>query len=199
MKAHERLEKEYQYGKRSKDIERSEELSFRPHILQELPLLFLTLGSIAAGIYGSILYPASVQKLTITEFDSFSLIVPIPFFALLPVVLSLLLLHRLFDAMLVVGLDHICLIEGILSFRTIDTRIDYENVRGIEIDRSLYQRIFKLGAIRIGSSMHSGVEIEMKGIKNPARLRLLIEDRIRGHFEKLSRNTMVERVRKSAQ
>ncbi len=50
----------------------------------------------------------------------------------------------------------------------------HSNIRSIEIEQTLLQRLFNVGTIRISSAAHSGSEIEISGIKNPMSLRDMI-------------------------
>lgn len=91
--------------------------------------------------------------------------------------LLMVLLHKLYDERLVIGPDHVQCTTGTLSFTRKDMRIDFVNIRGIEIDCSLYDRIFNLGNVHIGSSMHEEVEIKFVGLRNPELIRKVIESR----------------------
>lgn len=50
----------------------------------------------------------------------------------------------------------------------------HSNIRNIEIEQSLIQRMFNVGTLRIASAAHSGFEIEISGIKNPLMLKDMI-------------------------
>lgn len=160
------------------------------HHLQELPLILLVIVLTVSAFPLTGAIPSSVQEVSL-----FSLTFSVPFFALMPAVGFFYVLNRMWNARYEIHEGYVCACEGIVSLTMRDVRIDYENVRGIEIDRNLYQRLAQLGDLKIGSSMHGDVELVMHGIRYPERYREIIEERIKKHFEKLSRNTMVERSR----
>ncbi|MCB0319227.1 MAG: PH domain-containing protein, partial [Bdellovibrionales bacterium] len=59
----------------------------------------------------------------------------------------------------------------------------YEHIRGVELDRTLYQRMFNLGDIKIGSSMKNEIEVLIRGIYKPDYYKRIIEYRLRLHME----------------
>lgn len=137
-----------------------------------------------ASIPLSFAIPASVQYINLGRLFDHALSLPIPLFALPPIVMIVCAIHRLYNCRYVISHDHVLAVAGLLSMSMKDTRIDYENVRGIEIVRSLSQRIFDVGDLKVGSSMQDQIEIEMRGIRQPNKYRELIERRIRKYSAK---------------
>lgn len=161
------------------------------HPLSELGLIFgFVVLTVLAFIY-SPKYEWSIQYVSFGGFFD----LPIPFFALVPLVVGSFIIHRMYDCKYVVSHDHVRAVSGLLSLAEKDIRVDYENVRGIQVDKSIPQRILQLGDVYVGSSMHADVEIVMRGVLHPRHIREEIEERIKHHFSRLSRNTIVERVR----
>ncbi|MCB0337041.1 MAG: PH domain-containing protein [Bdellovibrionales bacterium] len=161
------------------------------HPLSEIGYIASFLFLSVLAFYASAQYPWSVQYVSFGQW----LMIPIPFFALVPLVIGAFVVHRLYDCRYVISHDHVRAVSGLLSLSEKDVRVDYENVRGIQVDMSLIQKAFQLGDVYIGSSMHADVEIIMRGVLYPRRIREEIEERIKHHFARLSRNTIVERVR----
>jgi membrane protein YdbS with pleckstrin-like domain len=58
---------------------------------------------------------------------------------------------------------------GIISRKTHEVAI--RDIRSINMNQSILERLFGLGTVQIGSAGTGGVEVEFKGIKNPARVR----------------------------
>ena len=75
-----------------------------------------------------------------------------------------------------------------------DMRIAFQDVRGVEVDRSLYQRIVNVGDMHIGSAMQAGVEVQFLGVRNPSRYRDIILSR-RKELERHTIRCMHNRVK----
>ena len=65
-----------------------------------------------------------------------------------------------------------------------DIRLDFENIRGVEVDQNLLQRILGVGDVLVGSSMHADVEMTMAGVRHPEKYREIIEKRIHSYFKR---------------
>jgi uncharacterized membrane protein YdbT with pleckstrin-like domain len=64
--------------------------------------------------------------------------------------------------------------KGILS-KSI-TEVWHQDVRNVQLNQTFLQRIFDVGSIGISSSGQSGLEILVKGIPEPSRVKALIDD-----------------------
>lgn len=62
---------------------------------------------------------------------------------------------------------------GILSKNI--TEVYHEDVRSIQVNQSLFQRIFGVGSIGISSAGQSGIEIAAQGIPDPNKVREIID------------------------
>jgi uncharacterized membrane protein YdbT with pleckstrin-like domain len=51
------------------------------------------------------------------------------------------------------------------------SEVFHSNIRNIEIEQTLFQRLFGVGTMRIASAAHSGFEIEISGVKDPMKLK----------------------------
>ena len=74
---------------------------------------------------------------------------------------------------LIVTDDQTTLRTGLLSKNTND--VFHENVRNIQVKQSFFQRIMGVGDVGISSAGQSGVEIEVKGIPDPDRVKEIID------------------------
>ena len=64
--------------------------------------------------------------------------------------------------------------RGILRKNT--TEIHMSDVRNIRTNQSFFQRIFGVGKIIISSAATGGVEIKVKGIKSPEKVKKMIRE-----------------------
>lgn len=73
--------------------------------------------------------------------------------------------------------DRTRLRKGILS-RSV-TEVWHQDVRNVQLDQTFFQRIFDVGSIGISSAGQSGLEIMVKGIPDPDRVKSLIDEQRR--------------------
>lgn len=88
---------------------------------------------------------------------------------------------------------------GLVSLNLRQPRLRYEDIRGIEPQQTLWERILGIGSVLIGSAMTQDVEIVMTGVSNPRAIQLLIsgerDKRLkRIHGSSLSRRRAAEAV-----
>jgi len=62
---------------------------------------------------------------------------------------------------------------GLISKKT--TEVLHRDVRNIEIDQSVFQRMFGVGSIGIASAGQSGIEIQFAGVRDPDGVKALID------------------------
>jgi uncharacterized membrane protein YdbT with pleckstrin-like domain len=67
--------------------------------------------------------------------------------------------------------------EGILGRH--ENIVYHSDVRNIQIRQGLFQRMFGVGSVGIATSGIAGVEIEIKAISNPVKVRNLIDEQRR--------------------
>jgi DNA-directed RNA polymerase subunit RPC12/RpoP len=63
--------------------------------------------------------------------------------------------------------------RGLLSRST--SEVVHDNIRNVQVDQSFWERIWKVGSIGISSSGQDGIEIQMRKIPNPQKLRETID------------------------
>jgi hypothetical protein len=151
-----------------------EEIDFGRNIMSQGPLLVVFILLTIAAFYCSAKFPWSLYTVALPPLG-FS--VSIPYLFILPFTAFVMGATRLCDARYVIGPDYVRAVHGILSFRKHDLRIDFDSIRGIEVDRSIYGRIFNLGDIKIVSTMGDGSEILIDDVYDPSFYRDLIVSR----------------------
>lgn len=127
------------------------------------------------SIYLTYLYPWSMQKIWSSEYFSLK----IPFFALLPLALIAHLLHLVLDKKMVFTDSYILFLEGLMSWKEKSIRVHYFNIKEIEIDQTIYQKIFGLGDLSI-TTVATQIEsaLLMPGIRNARHIKDFINERI---------------------
>lgn len=158
----------------SAHLEDPEEIDFGRNIMSQGPLLAAFILLTIAAFYCTARFPWTLYDLPVSSLG-FSL--TIPYLFVLPFTVFVVGGMRLCDARYVIGPDYVRSVHGILSFRKQDLRIEFDSIRGIEVDRSIYGRIFNLGDIKIVSTMGDGSEILIDDVYDPSFYRDLIVSR----------------------
>jgi uncharacterized membrane protein YdbT with pleckstrin-like domain len=95
---------------------------------------------------------------------------------LIPVVLgivALLIWHLLLrNTRLTIEGDRVLYRSGLFSVRESEIRVD--DVRNVEITKTFFQRLFGTGELALSTSGQSGMEIVITGLRDPERVRGLI-------------------------
>ena len=77
--------------------------------------------------------------------------------------------------------DQTTLRKGLLSKETSD--VFHNNVRNIQVKQTFFQRLMGVGYVGISSAGQSGIEIEINGIRDPDRVKQIIDDCRDGKYD----------------
>lgn len=105
----------------------------------------------------------------------------LPLIGILPFLILAYTAHRIFDCKYIIADSYIRELSGLASFKKKDKRLEFYNIRGIDIDRSLLNRILNVGDLKIGGSMHDEVEVVFSGIRNPSKYRDIVVERMKDY------------------
>ena len=154
-------------------------------VWNEVPLVLLLLALAWVGLQMTLVFPLSVQfvELPVAEKGSFAL--PIPLFAILPIAVFVVLLHRLYDSKYLITAEHVVQVDGRMSLSSKTSEVSFEFVRGIEVTRSFLQRLFDVGDIKVVSFVSNGLseggEVTLRGIRVPSHFKHVVEERVRAY------------------
>ena len=155
---------------------------FRKSFLAEIPLTVLFFVLLIAGIYLQMRFPSLSQTIPLIKLFDHQFKLYLPVFGLPVLLVLVILLQRVYNNRYTVCEDYIREVTGLLSLHKKDARIEFWNIRGVEIDRSIIGRMVNTGDLHIGSAMQSDPEICFWGVRNPSRVRDLILKRAK-HFQ----------------
>jgi uncharacterized membrane protein YdbT with pleckstrin-like domain len=81
---------------------------------------------------------------------------------------------------------------GILSLKQSITRLRFEDIRSIEVDQSLLDRILNVGDLQIGTAATSGVEMVLSGIAAPYEVQDMMQKERDGRQRGLEKTLATE-------
>ena len=98
----------------------------------------------------------------------------LPVLVLIPgAMLGKVLIH-IYDAKYIIDERGVEAQVGLVSLNLRQPRLRWEDIRGVEPNQTLWERILGIGTVFVGSAMTQDVEIAMAGVANPRAIQLLI-------------------------
>jgi len=131
-----------------------EDLTIRPTIKSQLANIFLaaSLATLAFRGWG-LDWTAAVLISKVLAALSFFLV--------------LVIIHAIYNYKYVLTDDFILAMEGILSLQLLQTKVRYEDIKFVEVDKSILGRILDYGNVYIASAATSDIEITLRNISSP--------------------------------
>ncbi|MCB0322086.1 MAG: PH domain-containing protein [Bdellovibrionales bacterium] len=115
----------------------------------------------------------------------------LPILVLLPgAMLGKILIH-IYDAKFIIDERGVEAQIGLVSLNLRQPRLRWEDIRGVEPNQTIWERLLGIGSVLIGSAMTQDVEIVMSGVANPRAVQLLINSERDRRLRELSANNHV--------
>lgn len=127
------------------------------------------------SIYLSNKFPASVIRGPIFEFENYGVYLWLPLWWLIPAVVLILTIIRIYNVRYKVDQRGIEMRLGILSFHQRINRLRFEDIRNIEIEQTIVQRVLNTGRVEVSTAATGTIEIIMEGIAAPNEVRSMLE------------------------
>lgn len=145
--------------------------------------------------------PATVVAGSLFSIAGTTFYLYLPILTLLPGAMLGKILINMYDAKYIIDEQGVEAQIGLVSMNLRQPKLRWEDIRGVEPNQTIWERLFGIGSVLIGSAMTQDVEIVMSGVANPRAIQLLIggeRDRklreLKGEGSKAARHlaTMVE-------
>lgn len=137
--------------------------------------LFIAFGIFT--VYISRTIPGTIFVLEI-PFFGFNLGVYLPLFVLPCALLLVRPIFLMYDARDEIRCHHVLSMDGICSLRKNTSAYAYENLLGVHVRQTLWERIMGVGTIEAGTAMTDKAEIQVEGIANPMKYAKIITEKI---------------------
>jgi uncharacterized membrane protein YdbT with pleckstrin-like domain len=121
-------------------------------------------------------FPSLVVTGELVSIGGKTLWLTLPILWCLPVGWLSMIVFRIYNVRYIADTRGIEACEGVLSLSQRITRVRYEDVRSIESDQTLLERLLDVGTVEIGTAAVSGVELAMKGIAAPKAVQEFIQN-----------------------
>ncbi len=116
-------------------------------------------------------FPGSIIRGNVIAFELTALELRLPVFWLLPLTACFVLIFRMYNVRYVADSRGIESVSGVLSLKQRITRVRYEDIRSIETDQTVLERMLDIGTVEVGTAATSGIELVLVGVSAPKEIR----------------------------
>ena len=132
--------------------------------------------------YLSTTFPSSVIEGRILSIGDTNLMLALPLFWFLPAFAAASAIYRVYNVRYVIDSRGIEARVGILSTHQRITRVRFEDIRSVETEQTLMQRLLDIGDVEIGTAATGEIEILFDGVPTPTEVQDMIQtERDRRH------------------
>lgn len=172
------------YGPPSQTEDRHVRYYFYPTWRSQLiPLVgFFILSGLTVWASG---FPYMVLKGKLFALFGTTYFLDLPILVLIPGFLLGRVLLSIYDAQYIIDERGVEAHIGLVSLNLRQPRLRWEDIRGVEPNQTLWERILGIGSVLIGSAMTQDIEIIMSGVGNPRAIQLIIQGERDRHLKML--------------
>lgn len=118
--------------------------------------------------------PALVVAGSLFKIGGTTFFLYLPILTLLPGAMLGKILINMYDAKYIIDEQGVEAQIGLVSMNLRQPKLRWEDIRGVEPNQTIWERLLGIGSVLIGSAMTQDVEIVMSGVANPRAIQLLI-------------------------
>lgn len=142
----------------------------------ELGLVILFLVTCVATVFLSTRYPASVITGPLFSYGDYHMSLSLPLLWFVPAIVLGMAMYRIYNVRYSLDSKGVVSVSGRLALHQTITRIRYEDIRSVETEQSIIERILNIGCLELGTAATGGLEMILYGIASPSDVRFLIEN-----------------------
>lgn len=144
--------------------------TWRSQLMNLVLLLLLFILTVVVSRYiPALVVAGSLFKIAGTTFYLY-----LPILILLPGAMLGKILINMYDAKYIIDEQGVEAQIGLVSMNLRQPKLRWEDIRGVEPNQTIWERLLGIGSVLIGSAMTQDVEIVMTGVANPRAIQLLI-------------------------
>ena len=141
----------------------------------EVPRLAMVVVLSIASIILSRIFPWSVVPVPIGFIGSYQVSLRVPLFWFLPIFALSEAAFRIYNVRYIIDSRGIEARIGILSLNQSITRIRFEDIRSIETEQSLLERVLNVGLVEMGTAASAGMELVFRGVARPKEVQDMLQ------------------------
>lgn len=131
-------------------------------------------GLCVLGIIGSRAIPHTVMAGSLFSLGDTTYYLHLPLLCLPAGAMLVRILIHMYDAKYIIDQHGVEAQIGLVSLNLRQPRLRWEDIRGVEPNQTIWERILGIGTVLVGSAMTQDVEVVMSGVANPRAIQLLI-------------------------
>lgn len=120
--------------------------------------------------------PSSVIYGELFQWGDSRIMLWLPLWWFVPCGLALLCIARIYDVHYVLDNRGIIATEGILQLQQRITRVEFLDIRSVEMSQTLWERFLNIGNVEVGTAASSNMEMKLTGIADPLSTKILIQE-----------------------
>lgn len=144
--------------------------TWRSQLMNLVVLFLLSILTVVVSRY----IPALVVAGSLFSIGKTTLFLYLPILILLPGAMLGKILINMYDAKYIIDEQGVEAQIGLVSMNLRQPKLRWEDIRGVEPNQTIWERLLGIGSVLIGSAMTQDVEIVMSGVANPRAIQLLV-------------------------
>jgi len=120
-------------------------------------------------------FPGSVIGGNLFSLSLSTVVLKLPLFGLLPISIWFFLLFKIYNVRYSADSRGLESVLGVLSLNQRIIRVRYEDIRSIETDQTLLERLLDVGDVEIGTAATAGIELNLEGVATPKEVQDMIQ------------------------
>lgn len=120
-------------------------------------------------------FPGTVITGKLLSFSSFSIVLRLPLLWFAPFITLMIVMGRIYNVRYVIDARGVEALVGRLSLEQRITRVRYEDIRSVEIDQSLWDRVLDIGTVLVSTAANAGVEVVLDGVAAPGEIQDMLQ------------------------
>jgi len=120
-------------------------------------------------------FPSTVIAGKLFSFSSLSVVLQLPVLWLAPLMTLMIVMARIYNVRYVIDARGVEALVGRLALEQRITRVRYEDIRSVEIDQSLWDRVLDIGTVLVSTAANAGVEVVLEGIAAPTEVQDMLQ------------------------
>ena len=123
-------------------------------------------------------FPQTLWRVPLGNLAGQSVGLVLPILGFIPLFLLLSAVRGVHNERYIIGPRSVIRLHGLASFATTKREIYHGNIRAVEIEQGVIQRMLGVGDLKIGDLFSSTSDIVMRGIRNPEQVKGVLERRL---------------------
>ncbi len=141
----------------------------------EIPRLLVFALTAAGSVILTRQFPKSIITGELFSLGNSSIYLSLPLFWLVPAGVLGNAILRIYNVRYILDDRGLESRVGIVSLKQSITRIRFEDIRSIETDQTLFERIIDVGKVLMGTAASGGIEMTFEGVASPQEVQKIIQ------------------------